>query len=178
MEALLFAKDFVNVKPEDIRVISDFDITTEINKKLVTILGYWVEFVGWNYFPPFIKPNMNLKYVNTASNHPFSIIKHIPLGAQWRLSQNSSNKLVFNEKKKKYVSILKEEGHSTGLYFKKWKTDNDNSDRRKRRINIIWFNPLFNLQVKTNIGKILFNLLIKHFTFIMQQSWVIAVLGI
>lgn len=40
-------------------------------------------------------------------------------------------------KKKKYVLALKEEeGHSTGLYFKNGKTDNDNSNRRKRR-NII-----------------------------------------
>ena len=37
-----------------------------------------------------------------------------------------------------------------------------NEEERKRRMNIIWFNPPFSLSVKNNIGKLFFKMLKKH----------------
>ena len=43
-------------------------------------------------------------------------------------------------------------------------TVNKESNRtRKRKRNIIWYNPPYSMKVKTNIGKIFFKLLRKHF---------------
>ena len=38
-----------------------------------------------------------------------------------------------------------------------------NNEKRKRKRKIIWFNPPYSKNVKTNIGKIFFKLLHKHF---------------
>ena len=35
--------------------------------------------------------------------------------------------------------------------------------KNKRKINVIWFNPSYNEEVQTNIGKAFFNLINKHF---------------
>ena len=41
--------------------------------------------------------------------------------------------------------------------------ENDKNEKKKRKRKIIWHNPPYSANVKTNIGKILFKLLNKHF---------------
>ena len=41
--------------------------------------------------------------------------------------------------------------------------NNDENQKRKRKRNIIWFNPPYSKNVKTNIGKTFLQLLSKHF---------------
>ena len=39
----------------------------------------------------------------------------------------------------------------------------DNSEMKKRKRKVVWFNPLFSLNVKTNVGKIFLRLVKRHF---------------
>ena len=43
------------------------------------------------------------------------------------------------------------------------KNIDDNQEKKKRKRNIIWYNPPYSMNVKTNIGKLFFRLLQKHF---------------
>ena len=48
---------------------------------------------------PFRKRNQDLRYVNRGSNHPIQVFKHVPKGIEHRLSNNSSNKEIFERSK-------------------------------------------------------------------------------
>ena len=55
----------------------------------------------------------------------------------------------------------KNSGYKTKLQYQQPKVDNQS--KRKRKRNIIWFNPLYRKSVKTNIGRIFIKLVSKHF---------------
>lgn len=46
--------------------------------------------IGFTYWHRlhYMKPNSKLKYVNAGSNHPESVIEHVPRGIECRLSRN------------------------------------------------------------------------------------------
>ena len=48
--------------------------------------------------------------------------------------------------------------------FPKTVNENDKNEKKKRKQNIIWYNPPFSVNVKTNTGEIYFKLLNKHFS--------------
>ena len=52
------------------------------------------------------KPNDQLLYINTSSNHPPQIIKQLPTSISNCLSNNSSNKQVFEMSKGEYEQWL------------------------------------------------------------------------
>ena len=53
-------------------------------------------------YKPYKKPNDQLLYVNTSSNHPSQIIKKLPTSTSNCLSNNFSNKQVFDMSKGEY----------------------------------------------------------------------------
>ena len=55
----------------------------------------------------------------------------------------------------------KNSGYKTKLQYQQPKENNQNKKKRKR--NIIWFNPPYSKSVKTNIGRIFIKLISKHF---------------
>ena len=59
-------------------------------------------------YKPFKKPNDQLQYVNTASNHPPQVLKQLPSSLSYRLSNNSLNKQVFDMLKNEYEKTLRE----------------------------------------------------------------------
>ena len=61
-------------------------------------------------YKPYKKPNDQLLYVNTSSNHPLQIIKQLPISINNRLSNNSSNKQVFDRSKGEYEKALRDSG--------------------------------------------------------------------
>ena len=101
-----------------------------------------------NTHKPFTKKNYTPKYINTESNHPRNIIKHIPKTINDRLSRLSSNKDEFDKEKDIYQKQLEESGYTQKLEYKK-----PMRNRKKRSRNIIWFNPPYSNTVKTNVGK-------------------------
>ena len=127
----------------NLKEVDFFDLTFDLRKET---------------FRPYKKENRKLFYINTSSNHPRSIIKQIPTSVSHRLSDNSANEEIFNNAKTEYENALKTSGHTAGLEF-----NSNLPKKRKRKSNIIWFNPPFNKNIKTNIGKTFTKLIDKHF---------------
>ena len=136
-----------------------FQIDIDINLKIVNFLDVTFN-LSENSYKPYKKPNDSLLYINTESNHPPEIIKQIPISINKRLNQNSSSEKIFNESKKEYEDALKQSGYKD---FELKYNPEKQTPKQNRKRKIIWFNPPFNKNVSTNIGKQFLNLIKKHF---------------
>ena len=97
------------------------------------------------YFP-FKKPNNTPLYIHSKSNHPPSIIKQLPSMTNKRISSLSCDEIEFNKAKITYKTALKNSGYKVTLKFEK----TFQNTRRNQNRKVIWFNPHFSLNVKTN----------------------------
>jgi len=139
--------------------IIGFQIDINVNLKIIDFLDVTFN-LSENSYKPYKKPNNKLLYINTESNHPPEVIKHIPISINKRLNQNSSNEEIFNSSKKEYEDALKQSGYKDfDLKYNPEKT----APKQNRKRKIIWFNPPFSKNVSTNIGKKFLNLISKHF---------------
>ena len=94
----------------------------------------------------FRKPNNNPLYINYKSINK-------------RIYDLSCHEEEFNKTKPLYENALKESGYTTSLkYTKPYDSTNRNRNRK-----ILWLNPPFGQNVKTNIVKIFIKLIKKHF---------------
>ena len=107
---------------------------------------------------PYRKQNNILQYIHKQSNNPSLIIKQIPSMISKRLSDISSDKEHFDKATPIYNEALENRGFNETL-----KVLPTIPSRRHRGRNIIWFNPPFSSNVKTNVGKLYLTLLQKHF---------------
>ena len=127
-----------------------FKIEIKINLHIVDFLDVTFNLLGGTY-KPYKKPNDQLLYVNTSSNHPPQIIKQLPTSISNRFSNNFSNMKVFEMSKGDYEKALRGSGYkSVSLIYTGKK---DIKQKRNRSRNIIWFNPPFNKNVSTNVAK-------------------------
>lgn len=110
-------------------------------------------------YKPFFKNNEFPVYINKSSNHPNAIKRQIPRTVSERISKLSSDIDTFMKIKQPYESALKKSGFSENLEY----TEEKRTQKRKRVRPVIWFNPPFSLNVKTNIGKKFLSLVDKHF---------------
>ena len=112
-------------------------------------------------YKPYKKPNDQLFYVNTSSNHTPQIIKQLPIFISSLLSNNSSNKQVFDMSKGEYEKVLRKSGYRNVnlIYIDR----RDIKQKRNCHRSIIWFNPPFNKSVSTNVTKRFLNLIDQHF---------------
>ena len=108
---------------------------------------------------PFRKDNNKINYINSKSNHPPTILRQIPKMVETRLSNNSSNKNLFNKIKKDYNDALKNNGYNYEINY----TEEGKNKKRNRKRKIIWFNPPYCKSVKTNIGKKFLKIINKYF---------------
>ena len=76
-----------------------------------------------------------------------------------RISNLSCNEHEFNKAKALYESALKNSGFN---YSMKFEAPVENA-RRNRNRKVIWFNPPYILNEKTNTGKVFLKLVRKHF---------------
>ena len=136
-----------------------FQIDIQINLKVVDFLDVTFN-LSENSYKPYKKPNDTLLYINTESNHPPEVLKHIPISVNKRLNQNSSSEEIFNSSKKEYENALKQSGYKNFELKYEHETKQPKNDRKRK---IIWFNPPFNKNVSTNIGKKFLNLIDTHF---------------
>ena len=111
-------------------------------------------------FKPYHKPGNEINYVNVHSNHPPNVIKQIPLSIQNRLSNLSSNEEIFKQATPYYTAALQRSGYDHKFEYK---PNTRNQRRNNRKRNIIWFNPPYNNNIATNIGRYFLNLIKKHF---------------
>ena len=135
-------------------------VTIEANAKVVNFLDITLD-LSRSIYKPYIKENEIPVYVNTASNHPPKILENIPLGINKRLSRISANEEVFNDAVPLYQEALQKSGFNHQLKFNP--PDPEKPKKRYRKKEVIWFNPPFSLNLKTNIGKEFLNLVDRAF---------------
>ena len=100
-------------------------------------------------YRPYRKPNDTPVYINAASNHPPSVLKHIPKMVEKRLQNISSDEAVFNNAKPTYEEALKSSGFETKLIYNR---NESTTRRRSRKRKIICFNPPYCQSVETNVA--------------------------
>ena len=144
-----------------VKVFKDvgFQLEIETNLKLVNFLDVTFNLSESTYHP-YKKPNDELLYIHTSSDHPPQVIKQLPDSISERLSKNSSNEQIFNSTKVEYEEALNRNGYTTKLEYNNQQS-NDSTRNRKR--NIIWFNPPYSKSVSTNVAKKFLHLIDKHF---------------
>ena len=135
-------------------------IAIEANLKIVIFLDVTLDLTTAK-FKPYSKPATNPLYVHSKSNHPPYIISNIPEAINRRLSEISSDEDAFNEAAPLYQEALRKSVYAYNLKFNPAPHREPNQDRSRR--NIIWFNPPFNRNVQTNIGRAFINLIDKCF---------------
>ena len=145
-------KDFQNIFREN-----GLEIIIQCNMKIVNyLIDLTLDLTNGTY-RPYHKPDNIVDYVHKQSNHPPNIIKQIPLSFETRLSNTSCNEEVFNESATFYEEDLNK------LKFRQCQHQHQQSaSRNNRKRKITWFNPPYNINL-TNIGKLFFNLVQKHF---------------
>ena len=101
-----------------------------------------------------MKANNNPQYVHASSNHPPSILRSIPSNINRRLSNISSDETVFNNTTQPYQTALNNSGYTHQLSYNHGRQQNGPPNRkRSRKRKITWYNPPFDMRVKTNVGK-------------------------
>ncbi len=154
-------REVENIKKKICRVFAKnkLKITIEANKKVVNFLDVTLNLES-GIHEPYIKPGNTPQYIHVQSNHPPAVIKAVPEGINRRLSAISSDENVFKKSTKIYQEALAKSGFNYELNFKK---EPENAEKPKRRRNITWYNPPFDLTVKTKIGKIFLEILDQSF---------------
>ena len=107
-------------------------------------------------------------YIHKDSNHPPSITKHLPAAINRTISSLSSDEQTFNSVAPTYDSALKQSNYKTTLQYTTTETPLTNesqskSEKRKRTRNIIWFNPPYSKNIRTNVTREFLKLIDKHF---------------
>ena len=128
------------------------DITAQCNRQVVDFLDVSLDLRDGTHWP-YVKENNKIKYVCTQSNHPPGVLQNIPLGINHRLSNISSNKELFEKNTKQHQAALNNGGYNHKLEFNQNNQQNGEKWGKKRQRNIVWFNPPYNMEVKTNIGQ-------------------------
>ena len=112
-------------------------------------------------YQPYRKPNDHPLYINTSSNHPLNIIRQLPSNIGKRISEISSSEEIFDRAATYYNDALKASRYKEKVRYETETANNYTSAKRKRKI--IWFNPPFSMNVKTNVAKNFLQLIDKHF---------------
>ena len=139
-------------------------VVVQVNLKTVDFLDVHFDLNNGTY-KPYRKPNNNPIYINKYSNHPPNILKDIPKSVNKRIADISSNQEIFENAIPIYKEALKNSGFNCDMHYTVTTPDATptQTKKNKRKRKILWFNPPFSANVKTNVGKIFFKLLRKHF---------------
>ena len=133
------------------------NITIKMNFKTVNFLDIRFDLVN-NTYQPYHKPNNEPVHIHKQSNRPPNILKELPKSINKRISDISCDEHVFNNAKETYEKALESSGFTEKLTYIQPNEQNQNNreTKKKRKRKIIWFNPPFSLNVKTNVGKLKF----------------------
>ena len=138
---------------------NELHIVIQCNMKTVNYFDVTLNLEN-SIYRPYKKENIQIKYINTESNHPPYIITQLAISIESLLSSLSSSK-EFNNSVTPYQDVLYKSGYK---HILKCQTNiNTVNNNNNQKINI-WFNPPYNKNVKTNIGKTFLNPIKKHFT--------------
>ena len=165
---------YVSISCENIfaTFVFTFKLKDGLNKMTFRVLYrvlLWGKFgfMYWTYRPylPTVQKtpidNFIINYINTSSNYTPQIIKHLTQTISERLSRNSSSAGILEQSKPDYEEALKQCSYKAKLKCIQPNLQQNNTRRRTRKI--IWFNPPFSLNVKTNVTKMFLQLIDTHF---------------
>ena len=151
-----------NLRKQLIKLFKEegLSITIETNLKTTDFLDIHLNLES-NSHGPYTKPNSKIHYINLHSNHPKAVTKQLPLNINQRLNGLSSSIDEFNKAKAPYQTALKNAGYKHVLEFDdKQKTE---KPKRRRKRDILWFNPPMNKAVSTRVGAEFLKLVDIHF---------------
>ena len=135
-------------------------IKKKSNIKIVSFLDVTLNLTDETY-KPYRKNDETVPiYINVASNHPPNIKKDLPKMIGKRVSDLSSSHEVFEREKDIYNQALANAGYKDKIQY--YDPNQPKKKQRKSR-DILWFNPPWNDQCSTNIGKKFLELIDKHF---------------
>ena len=100
-------------------------LSLEIECNLKTV-NYLDITLNTGTYKPYRKPNDEIFYVHTKSNHPANILKQLPISIETRLSNLSSNSEIFDEASNHYQNILNQSGYDYKLQYKPPNNGNEN----------------------------------------------------
>ena len=155
------------IKKEFQRIFKEnhLDIVISCNMKVVNYLDVTM-YLGDGTYRLYHKPNDEIMYIHSESNHPPAIIKQLPLSIESCLRTISSSKKIFDEASKTYQDALVRSRYNHILKYEDDEADNSGGmshRKRNRKRNIIWFNPPYSKSVTTNVSKYFLKLLDKHY---------------
>ena len=136
----------------------ELKITIQTNLKHVDFLDVTFNLTHGT-FQPYCKPNSEPMYINAHSNHPPNIIKRIPDMISDRINNISSNEAVFDRSSKLYNDALEKSGYKKKIAF----NQTPKTKKRTRQRKIIWFNPPYSQNVKTNVARRFLRIVDKNF---------------
>ena len=93
-----------------------FQLEIKTNPKQVAFLDVTFNLITGLY-TPYKKPNDNLLYINTSSDHPPQVIKQLTNSINERLCENSANEQVFNTVKPVYENSSRKSGYKRSLKY-------------------------------------------------------------
>ena len=137
----------------------DIDSDIEISKR-INYLDIIMDLTT-GHVEPYRKPNDVITYVHAQSNHPPAIIKQIPKTVQDRLSNISSTKEIFEAAVTPYQTALNNAGYKSTLKYEPKPSTGTKKGKRNQR-KILYFNPPYNKNVVTNVGKTVLNSIKRH----------------
>ena len=156
--------DILRKKLESLFKEKGLSITVQCNKYIIDFLDVTLDIRDGSFWP-YVKENNLTKYVCIQSNHPPNVLNNIPQGINQRLNVISSSEELFKTNTRTHQEELRKSGYTFKLEYNKNEGDKNNLNKQKKRRKrkILWYNPPFNLQVKTNVGKKFLNILDESF---------------
>ena len=114
------------------KTFKDFglEIVAESNLKIVNYLDVTLNLNNGS-LKPYHKQDDIIQYINKESNHPPSIIEHLPASIQKRLSNNSSDEKVFKEAAIYYEDTLNKAGYINNLFYHTPSTSKQENKKKK-----------------------------------------------
>ena len=109
-------------------------------------------------FKPYRKLNHPI-YAHKDSNHPPQVLIELSKTIGKQILTISSSKKIFESSKIEYESALKISACKGRIVYENSSVNENDTNEKKRKGYIIWYNPPYSANVKTNIGKIFFKLL-------------------
>ena len=131
----------------NLKIVNFLDVTFNLHKST---------------YKPYVKPDNQPVYINVNSNHPPITIRELPKSIGKGLSELSCNKKIFEKAIPPYNDALKKSGFKEDLVYRPKTTTSNILDKKQRKRKIIWFNPPYLVNVKTNVSKIFLSLLKKE----------------
>ena len=133
-------------------------VTVEILLKQTDFLDVTLDLASGKFWP-YRKPNSDPLYINSKSNHPPTIIKHLPAAITSRIASLSCSEEEFLKATPPYKEALRKSGYHEEMPYPQQRR----SSKRQRKRDVIWFNPPYNQSVTTNVASQFLKLVDKHF---------------